>query len=115
MTRADRARFWAKHLSRQRRGLLSRREYCAKHRLSVSSFGYWSRKGDMPGVEPTAPDSLAARLVPVELLAEDAPPPVCSFGDGKSGIQLHTGAVRIELAVGFDVPTLRRALEALGC
>lgn len=108
MTRTDRARFWAKHLSHQRRGLLSRREYCAKHGLSLSSFGYWSRKRVMPG--PFAP-----RLVPVELRAEDAAAPMCSFGTGTSGIQLHAGAVRIDLSVGFDVPTLRRALEALGC
>lgn len=115
MTRTDRARFWAKHLSRQRRGLLSRRAYCAEHNLSVSSFGYWSRKREVPGAEPTPLDSLAPRLVPVELLAEDATTSVRSFGPGTSGIQPHTGAVRIELCVGFDVPTLRRALEALGC
>ena len=35
MTRTDRARFWAKHLSHQRRGLLSRREYRAKHGLNL--------------------------------------------------------------------------------
>jgi hypothetical protein len=36
-------------------------------------------------------------------------------GAAPSGVQLHSGALRIELAVGFDVPTLRRTLEALGC
>jgi len=115
MTRTDRARFWAKHLCRQRRGPLSRREYCAKHSLSVSSFSYWSRKREVSGAEPTPPDSLAPRLVPVELLAEDAAAPACSFGHSTSGIQLHTGGVRIDLSVGFDVSTLRRALQALGC
>ena len=115
MTRTDRARFWAKHLSRQRRGLLPRREYCAKHGLSLSSFGYWSRKRVMPGAGPALPGPFAPRLVSVELRAEDAAAPMCSFGTGTSGIQLHAGAVRIDLSVGFDVPTLRRALETLGC
>ena len=112
MTRTDRARFWAKHLSRQRRGLLSRTEYCAKHGLSLSSFGYWSRKRVMPGAGATLPGPCAPRLVPVELRAEDAAAPMCGFGTGTSGIQLHAGAVRIDLSVGFDVPTLRRTLEA---
>ncbi|MBP8927123.1 MAG: hypothetical protein KBG75_14775 [Pseudomonadales bacterium] len=114
MTRTDRARFWAKHLSRQRRGLLSGREYCAKHRLAVSSFRYWSRKLRVSGTDPAPLESSAPRLVPVELLAAEALP-MRGTTQGASGIALHTGAVRIELGVGFDVPTLRRALEALGC
>ena len=48
----------------------------------------------MPGTGPTLSGPFTPRLVPVELRA---------------------GAVRIDLSVGFDVPTLRRALEALGC
>ena len=56
----------------------------------------------------------AANLVPVELVAEPLVPRGRSAASS-SGVGLHTGAVRIELAVGFDVPTLRRALEALGC
>lgn len=114
MTRTDRARLWAKHLSRQRGGSLSRRAYCAKHGLSVSSFGYWSHKLRASGAVADAPDTAGPRLVPVELLGEPAAPMRLS-GLGASGIALHSGAVRIDLAVGFDVPTLRRALEALGC
>ena len=114
MTRTDRARLWAKHLSRQRSGSLSRRAYCAKHGLSVSSFGYWSRKRRVLGSEAVASGPLMPRLVPVELLAEPRAPRRVE-GNGASGIQLHTGALRIELSVGFDVPTLRRTLEALGC
>lgn len=114
MTRADRARLWAKHLARQRRGHLSRHAYCAKHGLSVSSFGYWSRKLRVSGADLALTDSPAPCLVPLELLAED-PVPMRSGALGVSGIALYTGAVRIELCVGFDVPTLRRALEALGC
>ncbi|MBK6279612.1 MAG: hypothetical protein IPF57_22065 [Gammaproteobacteria bacterium] len=54
---------------------------------------------------------MAPRLVPVELVGE----PTGLTETARSGVQLHTGAVHIDLAVGFDVPTLRRALEALGC
>jgi len=114
MTRTDRARFWAKHISRQQRDQLSGRAYCAKHRLAVSSFSYWGRKLRVSGTDPAPLEICAPRLVPVELLAED-PLPMRGTAQGASGIQLHTGAVRIELAVGFDVPTLRRTLEALGC
>lgn len=114
MTRTNRARFWAKHISRQHRGQLSGREYCAKHRLAVSSFSYWSRKLRVSGTDPAPSGSCAPCLVPVELLAED-PLPTRGATPGASGIRLQTGAVRIELAIGFDVPTLRRALEALGC
>jgi hypothetical protein len=114
MSRTDRARFWAKHLSRQRRGLLSRRAYCAKHRLAVSSFGYWSRKLRISGADVAVTDAHVPRLVPIELLTESVSPMPLG-GKSASGIQIHTGAVRIALAVGFDVPTLRRALEALGC
>jgi hypothetical protein len=114
MTRADRARRWAKHLSRQRRGLLSRRAYCAKHGLAVSSFGYWSRKLPVSRADAAVAETPLPLLVPVELLTESASPMPLG-GESASGIQLHTGAVRIALAVGFDVPTLRRALEALGC
>lgn len=66
------------------------------------------------GVTPDRPDGLGPRLVPVELLAEDVAP-VRRSAHGASGIELHTGAVRIELTIGFDVSTLRRTLEALGC
>ena len=113
MTRTDRASFWAKHLSRQRLGALSRRAYCAKHGLSVSSLGYWSRKLPAPATDVAVTDA-PLRLVPVELIAEPGSP-MSRGGESASGIRLHTGAVRIELAVGFDVPTLRRTLEALGC
>jgi hypothetical protein len=57
------------------------------------------------------PPCVAPRLVPVELVGE----PTGLTETARSGVQLHTGAVHIDLAVGFDVPTLRRALEALGC
>ena len=111
MIRTDRARFWAKHIARQRRGGLTRRAYCAKHALALSSFGYCSRKqrGSEVALAPGV-----ANLVPVELVAEPLAPRGRSAAS-PSGVGLHTGAVRIELAVGFDVPTLRRALEALGC
>ena len=114
MTRTDRARLWAKHLSRQRNGPLSRRAYCAKHGLSVSSFDYWCRKLRAPGAVVASPEPAVPQLVPVELLAEPVTPSRFA-GHDASGIQLHSGAVRIELSVGFDVPTLRRTLEALGC
>jgi hypothetical protein len=114
MTRTDRARFWAKHLSRQRRGSLSQRAYCAKHSLSMSSFGYWIRKLPVSCADVVVAAASLPHLVPVELLAEH-PLPAQDVAQDASGIRLHTGAVRIELAVGFDVPTLRRVLEALGC
>jgi hypothetical protein len=95
MTRTDRARFWAKHLSRQRRGSLSLRAYCAKHRLSVSSFGYWSRKLPVSGADVAVGDASLPRLVPVELLAEH-PLPAQGVAQDASGIRLQTGAVRIE-------------------
>ena len=113
MTRSERTRFWGKHLARQRRGGLSCRAYCAKHGLAVSSFGYWSRK-----LRSVAPDRVdrarSPMLVPVQLLDAPRAQPMAG-GCVPSGVQLHTGAVRIELAVEFDAPTLRRALQALGC
>lgn len=113
MTLTERSRFWNKHLARQRRSGLPRRAYCAKHGLAVSSFGYWSRK-QRAGAADVPPPSIAPCLVPVELVPEPQAPRGLT-GTARSGVQLHTGAVHIELAVGFDGPTLRRALEALGC
>ena len=110
MTLTERSRFWNTHLNRQRRSGLPRHAYCAKHGLAVSSFGYWSRKQRV-GATDVAPPCVAPRLVPVELVGE----PTGLTETARSGVQLHTGAVHIDLAVGFDVPTLRRALEALGC
>lgn len=110
MTLTERSRFWNTHLTRQRRSGLPRHAYCAKHGLAVSSFGYWSRKQRVDATD-VSPPCVAPRLVPVELVGE----PTGLTETARSGVQLHTGAVHIDLAVGFDVPTLRRALEALGC
>ncbi|MBK9467383.1 MAG: hypothetical protein IPO20_05290 [Gammaproteobacteria bacterium] len=81
------------------------------HGLAVSSFGYWSRKQRV-GATDLAPRAWRPAPVPVELAGEALP---MRGTRGAAAVQLHTGAVRIELGVGFDVPTLRRALEALGC
>lgn len=114
MTRTDRAQFWSKHLARQRCSGLPQRAYCAKHGLAVSSFGYWRRKLRAPADADVIGAEAAPHLIPVEFIAETAVH-CAGLSVAGSGVQMHTGAVRIELAVGFDVPTLRRALEALGC
>ncbi len=40
----DPREFWARHLADYRRSGLSYAEYCRRHDLTESAFGYWRRK-----------------------------------------------------------------------
>ena len=41
---SDRTRFWQEHVEQYLHGELTLREYCSRHELSRSTFGYWRRK-----------------------------------------------------------------------
>lgn len=62
--------FWSGHLSGWRSSGLSRREYCAREKLAVSTLGYWQRRlrGKAKPVEAVA----GLTLVPVQVEKEKA-------------------------------------------
>jgi hypothetical protein len=93
---------------------LSQAQYCRRHGISVASLHRWRERlreercvvaVQDAGQERAEP----ARLLPVQLLAE-----ACPVGAGGSPLCLVLGEeLRLEIAPGFDAPTLRRVVELL--
>ena len=102
MRQDDRAAYWASHIREQASSGLSVRAYCRQHRFSQPSFYRWRRRLDLiPGGDGNS----ASDFVEVVASGEAAP---------ESGVLLRSGDwLAIELSRGFDVGTLREALQAV--
>jgi len=85
----------------------SQRAFCAERGIGQSSLRYWKRRLEQGSGTEDAPIAKGTRLVPVKLV-EDASAPA------HSGLTVVTpGGVRVEIARGFDAPTLACVLATL--
>lgn len=90
----DKRKIWERHLRDCERSGLPQEEYCAKHGLSMSSFGYWrtklrreTRRGEF--VEVGGAGTAAKELV------------------------LEINGMRLCIPAEFDAASLKRTLEVL--
>ena len=106
-TAAERRAFWQAHLTNWRQSGLNQAAYCREQGLNAHRFRWWKRQLT---VASTAEKSVSAAFLAVEV----QPPRLIPHAAHDSGIalQLDTG-VRVEVAVGFDAPTLQAVLQTL--
>jgi transposase-like protein len=93
---------------------LTQEQYCRRHGISVASLHRWRERlrqeravgfGHGRAREAAEP----VRLVPVDLLAAQLP----SAGVEATLRLVFAGDLCLEIAPGFDAPTLRRVVELL--
>ena len=89
---------------------LRRREFCARHDLTVSTLDAYRRRfGRRTGAKAESKPAAQRRWVAVELSGR----PTVSVGD-RSGLALAlANGRRIEIGPGFDAGTLRQLVRAL--
>ena len=88
---------------------LRRKEFCETHGLNVHTLDAWRKR--------IAQSKTQERLVPVEIVADDAVHRSATRGPsvgqgGRFGVVLSQG-LRIEVEPGFDAAELRRLMIAL--
>ena len=93
-------RQWRQRIAQWQSSGLSVAAFCARHDLTTANFYAW-RRTLQRRVAPQTP------FVPVQLVADPAPPPACPLE-----VVLAAGRV-VRVAPGFDAPTLRRLLAVL--
>jgi hypothetical protein len=87
---------------------LTQRGYCERHGISLASLRRWREIFRAERGAAGAESGERPRLVPVNLVAEGPWP------TPGTGLTLVLGdGVRLEIAPGFDEPTLRRVLGVL--
>jgi hypothetical protein len=97
----EKAARWQRHIKNLKSSGLSRREYCEKNGLKLSTLDYWSyglsvhKKRDNKGSSKTT-------WIPLRIGDTEA-----------SGIDLHVGKVTIEIKPGFDSALLTDLLRTL--
>jgi len=97
----ERTVFWRKHVEAWSREGSSQAEYCRRHKLKASAFGYWKRR--------LSQESAPAEFVEVRL--REAPGP---FGQPTSSIKLLIGdEFAIEVVDGFSCDSLRSLVSVL--
>lgn len=84
---------------------LTKKDYCAKHRIAYSSFLVWCRLARTMSEETPAPT--AVQIVPVGSVQYA----LGRMGDG--GVRLMVGNVRVELDLDFSEQTLAKVIEVL--
>lgn len=86
---------------------LSQRAFCAQYEIAVSTLRHWREPpADAVAAAQSTPRQ-GARLIPVQVLGEEP--------SATSGVTLIAdGGLRIEVATGFDGPTLARVVATLG-
>lgn len=113
-TPSERRVVWQSHLAGWRASGQSQVAYCREHDLSSAQFRWWKRTLDAGGAPPSAaalPEATSA-FVAVQLKPEVIA--VAAPARSDSGVVLHWRELRIELALGFDLGTLRAVLQTLG-
>ena len=93
---------------------LTQAQYCERHGISVASLHRWRERlaGDhnLSGVGAVSRETgEPLRLVPVELLGAE---PLGWSGEGRLRL-VFAADLHLEIAPGFDAPTLRRVVALL--
>jgi hypothetical protein len=97
-------RDWNGHITRWQASRLSQTEYCRRHELKFHQFVYWRRKY-IP--KATAPISLVQ--VPAAAVAR-----VAGYSSRSSALRVVLAPdLCIEVAPGFDPPTLQQVVTTL--
>lgn len=71
-TDTKKQQYWQRHAARWQASGLSRRAYCAREGLAVSTFDHWRRQtrhmnAGKPGQPPIAPATRPLTLIPVQI------------------------------------------------
>jgi hypothetical protein len=92
---------------------LTQAQYCERHRISVASLHRWREIFHRESGVGTVPGGAGAdgpiRLLPVEVFGRAAPPDA----DGSALAVVLGDGLRVEVAPGFDAPTLARVVAVL--
>jgi len=110
------ANFWLTHLKNWQSSGLHQNEYCAEHRLNTKTFWRWKRQlMQTPTFVTDIPNTInETSFIPLSLVSEANVPIDQNINSGQSGIRLIVANKHvIELAIGFDSPTLKQLLELL--
>lgn len=112
-------RFWSQHIKAWKASGLQQKEYCAKKKLGLKSFGRWKRILEQlaPGQLPASPRIAndAGGMLPLTILPESPQNGVSERAPADAGLRLQVGErYVISLSIGFHVPTLQVLLNALG-
>lgn len=120
---AAKERFWRGHIARQTAGIMSIRDYCARHALSEPSFYAWraelSQRDKSQRENRSAPRRLPVppaqrtRRWPPEFVRVDLAP---ALGTGVIEIVLSSEGLRaavVRVPLGADRATLESVLAAL--
>ena len=91
---------------------MTKKQFAHRFRVKPYRLEHWDRRLRKEKSEPPA----TVRLHPVKVAQPPAPTPSSHEATDEPGIEmaLPSGAV-LRIREGFDVDTLRRVLEAVGC
>lgn len=92
--------FWQTHISECSKSKISQGEYCRRHNLAKSTFGYWKRK--------LAEHSHTVKFYPLVVQKEKG-------GPEESCVSLFISDRRfqLEIGAGFSATTLKQVVVAL--
>ena len=92
---------------------LTRQAFCAQHGLSIAALDKYRRQGRAIDRQPEQPQSSANRILPVEFIGGIASAQASTNGSSRRlWVELANGR-RIEVAQGYDAPTLERLVAVL--
>lgn len=112
-------RFWSQHIKAWEASGLQQKEYCAKNRLGLKSFGRWKRIFEQQANCGQAPESSrtignTGGMVPLSIFPESPQNDVSEKAQA-AGLRLYVGErYVISVSIGFHAPTLQTLLGALG-
>jgi hypothetical protein len=91
---------------------LTRQAFCAQHGLSLAALDTYRRRCSKK-LMPAQPQASDNRILPVEFVNRAADARACAVDSSRAlRVELSNGR-RIEVAQGFDAPTLQRLVSAL--
>jgi hypothetical protein len=100
-TNPEETNYWLQHLDALKSSGLSRRAYCERHQIKLSTLGYWYKKLSRPEKD-------------INKSNEDGWIPLRINDDGPSGIDLRIGRIMIAVKPGFDPALLTELLRTIG-
>lgn len=111
--------FWLQHIKAWEASGLQQKEYCAKKKLGLKSFGRWKRILEQLAAHGELPDSSQIRngaggMIPLTILHEWPQNGISEKSQADAGLRLHVGErYVISLSIGFHASTLQTLLGAL--